>query len=233
MKFKVSEEVFEKLENVCFGVVVAKGIDNKIDIDKINNLLDENMKKVEDYFKEKKVKESLEMLPYREAFKVLAINPNKFMSSIEAMTSRVAKGNKLPNINPVVDLGNSVSLKYLVPMGAHDLNSNNGDVCVRFSTSEDKFVPFGQSETEILDAGELIYSVGDTVKTRRWIWRQGEVGKVTNESCDVFFPIDGFKDANLDKVLGARDELANLLREIFNCEVTLGFIDKDNREMEI
>lgn len=28
MKFSVSKEVFEKLDNVCFGIVVAKGIDN-------------------------------------------------------------------------------------------------------------------------------------------------------------------------------------------------------------
>ncbi|WMT80503.1 hypothetical protein TEMA_08200 [Terrisporobacter mayombei] len=28
MKFKASDEVFNKLEDVCFGVVVAKKIDN-------------------------------------------------------------------------------------------------------------------------------------------------------------------------------------------------------------
>lgn len=233
MKFKVSKDVFDKLDDVCFGVVIAKGIDNTKNVDKINNLLEESIKYVEDYFTDKKVKESDEIMPYREAFKKLEINPNKFMSSIEAMTSRVAKGKKLPNINSIVDLGNSMSLKYLVPMGAHDIGSNNGDICVRFSTNEDKFVPFGEEEVELLEGGELIYSVGDTVKTRRWIWRQGEVGKVAKETNSVFFPIDGFKDSNLDKVLGARDELANLLKEIFNCQVTIGFVDKDNPEMDI
>ena len=28
MHFKVEQEIFEKLPNACFGVVVAKGIDN-------------------------------------------------------------------------------------------------------------------------------------------------------------------------------------------------------------
>ncbi len=36
------------------------------------------------------------------------------MSSVEAMVKRVAKGNFLPSINPVVDLGNSISLKYIL-----------------------------------------------------------------------------------------------------------------------
>ncbi len=37
-----------------------------------------------------------------------------------------------------------------------------------------------------MEEGELIYSVGDMVKTRRWIWRQGEEGKITNSSKYIF-----------------------------------------------
>ncbi|MDS6225571.1 B3/4 domain-containing protein [Clostridioides difficile] len=233
MKFIVEKEVFDKLENVCFGVVVAKGIDNTKEIERISNLLDISIDRVEDYFKDKKVKESEEIIPYREAFRSLGMNPNKFMSSIEAMTTRVAKNKKLPHINPIVDLGNSISLKYLLPMGAHDMDFRNDDVYVRFSKKGDKFVPFGETDVELMEEGELIYSVGDMVKTRRWIWRQGEEGKITNSSKNIFFPIDGFTDANLDKVMSAREELEKLLKEIFNCEIKVGFVDKDNPEMEI
>ena len=48
------------------------------------------------------------------------------------------------------------------------------DVEVRFSREGDKFIPFGETEAEVLDAGELVYAVGDKVRTRRWIWRQRE-----------------------------------------------------------
>ncbi len=233
MKFVVSEQVFEKLENVCFGVVVAKGINNKEENVEINTLLDQSIKFIEEKFENQKLKEAKEILPYREAFQKLDINPNKFMSSIEAMSSRVAKKKGFPKINPVVNLGNSVSLKYLVPLGAHDIDIAHEDICVRFSNEGDKFIPFGQEEVEILEQGELIYSVGDKVKTRRWIWRQSEEGKITEESKNIFFPIDGFKDKNYDNVISARDELAALLKKLFNCEVKVGFIDKDNRKIEI
>ena len=33
--------------------------------------------------------------------------------------------------------------------------------------------------------------------------------------------------------MAAREELASLLKEIFDCEIKVGFIDKDNREFEI
>ena len=38
MHFKVEQEIFEKLPNACFGVVVAKGIDNTKDYPQISIL---------------------------------------------------------------------------------------------------------------------------------------------------------------------------------------------------
>lgn len=233
MKFSVSSEVFEKLDNVCFGVIVAKGIDNSLVKNDIVEKLDQSIKDCEDKFKDTKVKELEGILCYRDAFKELGINPNKFMSSIEAMLTRTSKGKGLPNISPIVDLGNAVSLKYMVPLGAHDIDTLEGDIEVRFSKEGDSFIPLGTEETEILEDGELIYSAGDNVRTRRWIWRQSEQGKITNESKNIFFPIDGFTNKNYDSVMSARDELASLLKEVFSCDVKVGFIDKNNTEFEI
>ena len=233
MKFSVSSEVFEKLDNVCFGVIVAKGIDNSLVKNDIVEKLDQSIKNCEDKFKDTKVKELEGILCYRDAFKELGINPNKFMSSIEAMLTRTSKGKVLPNISPIVDLGNAVSLKYMVPLGAHDIDTLDGDIEVRFSKEGDSFIPLGTEEKEILEDGELIYSAGDNVRTRRWIWRQSEQGKITNESKNIFFPIDGFTNKNYDSVMSSRDELASLLKEVFSCDVKVGFINKNNTEFEI
>ena len=40
MHFKVEQEIFEKLPNACFGVVVAKGIDNTKDYPQIYDWLE-------------------------------------------------------------------------------------------------------------------------------------------------------------------------------------------------
>ncbi|MGM9533131.1 B3/B4 domain-containing protein [Intestinibacter sp.] len=234
MKFIVEKEVFDKLDDVCFGIVVAKGIDNTQKIEKIQNLLEAGIKANEEKYEGKKVKESEEVACYRDAFRELGINPNKFMSSIEAMLTRVSKKKGLPSINPIVDIGNAMSLKYYLPMGAHDIDTiMPQDVEVRFSREGDKFIPFGETEAEVLDAGELVYAVGDKVRTRRWIWRQSEEGKIVESTKNIFFPIDGFKNSNYDNLMAAREELASLLKEIFDCEIKIGFIDKDNREFEI
>ena len=232
MKFSVSKEVFEKLDNVCFGIVVAKGIDNTKENIEAKEALIKVIGECEEKYKDTKIKEMEEISYYRDAFKKLDINPNKFMSSIEAMLTRVSKGKGLPSINPIVDIGNAVSLKYTLPLGAHDIETLYGDISVKLSKSGDTFIPLGTDEVEILPDGELTYAVEDRIRTRRWIWRQSEQGKIIDKSENIFFPIDGFME-NYDNVIAARDELAEIIKSIFSCEVQVGFVDKNSTEFEI
>ena len=233
MKFIIEKEIFEKLPNACFGVVMAKGIDNSKAYPEIEQLLDESIAAAAQRFEGKKVKEEPDILPYREAFRALDINPNKYLCSIEALFTRIAKGKGMPHINPVVDLGNAVSLKYTLPMGAHDLGGSSEDICIRLAQPGDTFLPFGGEVEETPDSGEVIYAVGHQVRTRRWTWRQSEHGKITPESTDIFFPIDGFADFNREQVLAARDELQALVKGIFGCEAAGGFVDAEHPEMEL
>ena len=233
MKFIVEKEIFEKLSNACFGVVMAKGIDNSKAYPEIEQLLDESIAAAAQRFEGKKVKEEPDILPYREAFRALDINPNKYLCSIEALFTRIAKGKGMPHINPVVDLGNAVSLKYTLPMGAHDLGGSSEDICIRLAQPGDTFLPFGGEAEETPDSGEVVYAVGHQVRTRRWTWRQSEHGKITPESTDIFFPIDGFTDFNREQVLAARDELQALVKRIFGCEAAVGFVDAEHSEMEL
>lgn len=233
MKFIIEPAVFEKLPAACFGVVAAKGVDNSRRYEKIDALLDEGVALAESRFAGKRVKEEPDILPYRAAFQALGVNPNKYMCSIEALFTRIAKGKGMPRINPLVDLNNAVSLKYTLPMGTHDLGVSPLDMEVRFAREGDVFLPFGGGPAETPDDGELVYAVGSEVRTRRWTWRQSDQGKIGPETGYVFFPIDGFTDFNRDRVLAARDELAALAEELFGCTVRTGYLDRDCREMDL
>ena len=227
MLFYVTEKVFDKMPDVVFGLVSVKGVDNSRDYDFIHTMLDESIASCEKYFEGKTVKQEKELQPYRNAFQSLGINPNKFMSSIEALLTRIAKKKGMPHINPVVDLGNAISLKYYLPVGAHDLNTMDGEFCVRTATAEDTFLPFGAQETEAVDIDEVVYATGTKVRTRRWIWRQSEEGKIDPGTNELLFILDGFAD-NLDAVLAARDELNRVLSEKMGCTTKVGLIDRNN-----
>ncbi|MEG0918910.1 MAG: phenylalanine--tRNA ligase beta subunit-related protein [Anaerovoracaceae bacterium] len=232
MKFKVDERFFEKVENGVFGIVVAKGIDNSKKYPEIERLLKDAVAGVKAEWLDKNVREQFNINLYREAFRKLDINPNKYMCSIEALAKRVAKGNDIPVINPLVDLGNAMSLKYFIPLGAHNIDKMEGDIEIRYSTDEDEFIPFGETVPEKISKEEVVYASGTDVKTRMWIHRQGENGKITENATNIFFPIDGFVE-NKQDVIALRDQLAALVKEVFGLsQVVVGFVDKDNREFE-
>jgi len=226
--FTVSGAVFEKLPQYCLGVVVAEGIDNRVSNSTITALLDQRVWEFAEAHAAENVRDLPGVKACRDAFQALGMNPNKFMCSIEALAKRVQKGGSLPHINPIVDLGNAFSIQYLLPMGAHDIDKLEDGIEVRFSTQADHFLPMGSAETEIMPDGELVYVSEHTVKTRRWIWRQSDDGKITENTSHVFFPIDAFLGMNEAQALQARDELAVLLRKEFDCEVSTGFVDKDH-----
>ncbi|MDL2264170.1 hypothetical protein LJC31_05910 [Synergistaceae bacterium OttesenSCG-928-I11] len=228
MYFSVERKVFEYLPNAVFGAVVVSGMDNAKPQPQIAALLAENIAMREAYFENAKIKEAPEILPYREAFKALEINPNKFMCSIEALLTRIAKKKGLPSINPAVDLGNALSLKYCLPIGAHDLDTVGEGLDVRFAQEGDTFLAFGSDEMELPAPDELIYVANHQVRTRRWTWRQSEIGKITENTANILYPIDGFEDINRDLVVKATEDFINLAQTCFGCNAQVGFIDKSN-----
>lgn len=232
-RFEIAEEVFELIPDGFFGVVAVTGMDNTREIPELEKELAENIEVCERSFDGIKVKNAEDIAPYRAAFKAMGINPNRYMCSIEALLDRIAKGKGFPHINAAVDLGNAVSIKYHLPIGAHDMATIDDALEVRYACGADSFVPFGGGDAETPDEKEVIYVSGNQVRTRRWTWRQSEIGKITEETSDVLFPIDGFSNINREQVEAAAAELAELAEKHFGVKAKVGFIDRDNRIFEI
>ncbi len=233
-KFTVDPAVFEKMPDYCLGVVAVEGFDNAAPCPAIDAMLDQSTADFAARHTGDNVRELPGVRACREAFQAVGMNPNKFMVSIEALAKRVQKSGALPHINPLVDLGNALSLRYEVPMGAHDIDKMEPcGIAVRFAEEGDTFLPMGEEAVEVMPAGELCYVSSHTVKTRRWMWRQSEDGKLTPETTHVFFPIDGFASVNREAVLAAREALAAFLGDELGLKVMVGFVDREHPEMEI
>ncbi len=233
MNFVIEDSIFEALPNLCVGVVAAKEIDNGKLCPEIESLLDDAISLAEERFSGKRVKEEPEIIPYRTAFQALGINPNKYMCSIEALFTRIAKGKGMPHINPLVNLNNAVSLMNTLPMGTHDLSLSTEDIVIRYARAGDTFLPFGADTEESPEPGEIVYAVGSQVRTRRWTWRQSEHGKIDSGTSYVFFPIDGFVGINDDRVKAAADHLESLLHQYFQCRTVKGFVDREHPTMPL
>ena len=78
-----------------------------------------------------------------------------------------------------------------------------------------------------------MYSDYEVIRTRRWIWRQSNRGKIDKTSKNIFFPIDGFIGINEESVNNAMNDIKKILKSIFNCKIEVEVISKTNTEMEL
>ena len=232
MFIKVNPEIFEKQPNLIIGVVALEILDIVSSAEEIKVLLSDATTQQRQALTGRQIKDLPEFDIYHAAMRNFGINPSRKLMSIEALLTRISKGGDLPEISPVVDLANSISLQYHVPIGAHDIDSLSDDLEIRFVTPTDVFEDSEGLPGSEFDPQELVYASGSSIRTRRWIWRQMPAGKLAENVKKVVFPIDGFTD-NLETILAARDALASNLTRFFNCNIRIGLIEKDTTACNI
>ncbi len=232
MKYTVKPEVFQLDPQLRFGIIVARGLKNKETSADETERLRKAEENARNTIKAEELKQQPIIAGYRNVLEKAGINPNKFINSMEAMMKRVLKGNQLPTINSLVDLCNAISVENQVSLGGHDLADIHEDLCVRFTTGSEKFLPFGAEGYEPVEAGELVFTSGDVVQTRKWVWRQSELGKMTLDTSDVFFQLTGFDDATGSPLSNALDALEEILKERFGGTVLRFIVKPDNPEIE-
>ncbi len=211
MLFSVQKELFDILPDLTIGMVVAKGVDNTRPSREIDELLSQAVTQMKKNFIGEKAQDHPRIKPWRTAFSKLGISGSKFPSSIESMARRILKGDPFPKINPLVDLYNSVSLRFLVPMGGHDLDTVEGNIHLRFAGGGEPFTSMGGTETATVPKGELVYCDDREVLTRNWVWRQCEKDKATEKTKNIFIPIDVLAEVGKERTDEIILELSQLI----------------------
>jgi DNA/RNA-binding domain of Phe-tRNA-synthetase-like protein len=170
---------------------------------------------------------------WREAYRSAGIKPNEFRSSIEAMARRALRSQELPSINKLVDIGNILSLRHIVPAGAHALDEVAGDIALRKAAGDEEFVPFGSEAVEHPQPGEIVFVEGRTVLTRRWSWRQAVHTLTRPETTAVELNIDGLPPVSLAEIMTICEEAMELIRRFCGGRLRYEILTKLNPEMAL
>lgn len=190
LTYSIDEAVFAKFPHYVRAVVLAYDVQNGGSPPELVALL----RAEEESLRRRLTPETLIEYPriksWREAFRSLGIKPADYRPSIEAMTRRVLRGDSLPSINALVDIGNLISLRYLVPAGGHAIDHLRDDIRLGVADGSENFTSFESSEVEHPPAGEIVFLEGKTVLTRRWVWRQSNHTLTLPETRAIEFNID-------------------------------------------
>jgi len=211
MQYRIAPDVFESYPGYRRGVVVVRGAVNTCEGAELESVLRADEERVRQRLGSGNVSEHAAIAAWRDAYRRFGAKPSEHRSSIEAMLRRVLKPDQLPSINPLVDIGNIVSLRHLLPAGVHPLPAAGGVLELRRSRPGDSFTPADGSPAEQPPPTEIVFALGTEVLTRRWTWRQAAGTQTLATTTEVFFNIDGLPPVSEDQVHAAVRDVETLV----------------------
>jgi DNA/RNA-binding domain of Phe-tRNA-synthetase-like protein len=209
--YTISADVFQRFPGYVRGVVVAHDVTNRAAPDDLIRLLRDAEGSIRGRLSLEQLAEHPRIKSWRDAYRAFGAKPSEFRASVEALIRRVLRNEPVPSISALVDIGNLVSLRHLVPAGGHAIDVLTGDIALRFATGREKFVPFGTDQTEHPLPGEVVFVEGDTVLTRRWTWRQANHTLTRLDTRAIVFNVDGLPPVSTADVEDACREIVDLV----------------------
>lgn len=228
----ITPEIFTRFPGVVLGVIVAREIDNTRESEEIVIDLRQEEARVREVFAAQPIPEHPQIAPWREAYRKFGAKPKDHPSSIENLVRRVAKGHALPRINPLVDLYNTISLRYLLPAGGEDLDCTQGDILLTLAGEDEAPVKLlGEPEARPPYPGEVIYKDALGTLCRRWNWKEADRTKLTPQTRRAILVLEGLPPVGAGEIEEATAALAAMIQAHCGGTLTREVLDRDRPEI--
>lgn len=224
----VAQDVFSQFPGYVRGVVLGFGLTNRESPEGLISLLREAEESVRQRLSPETIASHPAIVAWRETYRSFGTKPTKFRPSMEAMARRVLKNDTLPSINTIVDIGNVISLRRLVPAGGHAVDVLKGSMELRPAVGDEEFVSLDSDKPENPLPGEIIFVEGQTVLTRRWTWRQARHTLVAPSTSAVEINVDGLPPVTVVEGEGACREIADLVERFCGGQTRWEILSQDN-----
>lgn len=197
MKSFIAEDSFwELFPQAAIGVVVVKGMKPAAqipqeDVDAIAALLDRANIDAERHLTSDTISENAPVKAWREAYRLFKTKKGA-RCSVENLLKRVLKGKPVGHITPAVDIYNTISLTYALPVGGEDLHAVEGNLRLAVTNGGDAFLPLGEEADDPTLPGELAYIDDAGAVCRCWNWRDGVRTALSDDSATHFWRLNAW-----------------------------------------
>ena len=212
--FGYHPRVIGRFPTVRAGVVWARGVDNRTP----NAALAAAFRAEQTAARIRLASTPLAELPsiaaWRRTFSAFGVSPTKHRNAAEALLRRLTKHGDLPEINPLVDLGNLVSIRHALPVLVVDMAHVTGRLMVAEATGHERFADLGGTDAEHPEPGEVVFvdGAGETV-ARRWCWRQSAGSAAGPDTSEALIVVEAQHGGAETDVAAAVATLTLLLSE--------------------
>ncbi|MBW9150809.1 B3/4 domain-containing protein [Clostridium estertheticum] len=231
--FVIEDDFWGLFPNAKIGVVICHGIDNTIRneegyLDMILMAEKEALK----YLQNEEFSNNEVIKIWRESFQKFKSKKGA-RSSIEALLKRIDKGNHIGNINPLVDIYNSISLRYALPCGGEDIDKFNGDIRLTKAIGDEDFVALGTDKNSPPYEGEVVYKDNAGAICRCWNWRESLRTILTKKTNNAFLCIELTDEKRQVEFEDALKELEKLVKNNLGGETQISILDANNKNVQI
>lgn len=232
-KFIVEEGFWELFPSAKIGIITCYNIDNTIkDENKYKEMIESAEKESLEHLSNEEFSSNEVVRVWRDAFKKFKTKKG-VRASIEALLKRIYNGNHIGTINPLVDIYNSISLKYALPCGGEDMDTFVGDVRLTKSIGNESFITLGSNESTPPYEGEIVYKDDEGAICRCWNWRESVRTMLTENTKNAFLCIELVDENRVQEFENALNDLAKTVEHNLGGTYKISILDINNKEVEI
>jgi DNA/RNA-binding domain of Phe-tRNA-synthetase-like protein len=204
--FRHSEHVWQTFPGLTAAAIVADGIDDDADVER---MVDEHLTAAKQRAARLPESDLPAIRAWRRTYAQMGLKPTQFRCAAESLLRRIRTHGDLPRVHPLVDLCNAVSAAHAIPVAAFDLDRVEGDLAVRPATGSETYVTFS-GDTEHPAAGEIIYADdAGNAHSRRWVTRQSGRSAVRSSTTRVLIVAEAVHDSGETDVRSVLSVLTN------------------------
>jgi DNA/RNA-binding domain of Phe-tRNA-synthetase-like protein len=124
----------------------------------------------------------------------MGLKPTQYRCASESLLRRFRKEGALPQIHPLIDLCNSISLAFAIPVAVFDVSQVTGNLEVRYAAGDERYQSFS-GEIEHPDPHEVIFADdAGQAHARRWTNRQSGNSAVRDTTTAVLIVTEAMHD---------------------------------------
>lgn len=232
-KFVIEDSFWSLFPDAKIGIVICQGIDNSIKDEKqYAEMISGAEKEALKYLQDAEFSNNRVIKVWREAFQKFKTKKG-VRASIEALLKRVHNENHIGTINPLVDIYNSISLKYALPCGGEDIDKFAGDIRLTAAVGNEEFIPLGTDENSPPYEGEIVYKDDKGAICRCWNWREAVRTMLTENTRNAFMCIESVDKDRTAEFENALKELASAVQDNLGGTCKISILDINNKELVI
>ena len=231
-RFQLADDFVTLFPDALIGLVIVSGINNKAAGAESAEILERQVAETASRLPDEDLAALPSIAPWRAAYAQFGVKPSKVRSSIENLL-RSAKAGRLRSVNPLVDLYNSVSLAYQLPVGGEDLDQVVGDIVLTRASGSEHFVPLGGTDNEPPPPGAVIYRDDAGVICSCWNWREADRTKLTEETTRAVLVIEAIPPVTREELDLALTALGNRIIAHLGGGHRILILDREHREAEL